>query len=329
MARRRKYVSTMEAGVASPEYLARSDENLNSRTLKSGVNVSLVNGGGFIRRPGGRFVQQLLAKPRLEIFDLGGDDFRIVAFGDGQVQVYTPGGILVSDIQDAPWGADDIQNMSVVNGESKFYILSNSFHPRVLSVDEAQSAFTLGELEFAVGIGGAPRQPYWRYAAKGITLRPSGRTGYISLTASEDVFVPAHEGTIIRYIDQPVLIETVQSGSVAFGRVLSPLYPSISITVDNPAPFKIGHEVRGDTSGAVAQVASVSGSSIIVTMLDGYTNFIDEEQLSSPGGSAEIQTTSAVAPQGQRCMGRAAYFRLSGLSEHGCLPPQAPFAGRL
>ena len=295
MARRRKYVSTMEAGVASPEYLARSDEDLNSQTIKDGLNASLINAGGVIRRPGTKHVVDIVGKPRLEVFDLGGAEFRIAVFTAARVQIVSPGGSLVADITSAPWGANDIAEMAVVNGDNRFYILSDSFAPQELKLDGA--TWSLAGLAYAVGIGGSPSQPYWRYAEKGITITPSALTGSITLTASDNVFDAAMVGTIIRYIDQPIEITAVASATSATGTVLSPLYPSYTITVDNGAPYAAGQEVRGDTSGAVAQCTAASGSSVTVVMLEGFTNFTVGEQLSSPGGTAEITAVTSAAPQ--------------------------------
>lgn len=292
MARRRTFSNDLTAGEIGPEFLQRTDEELLNKSAQTLGNTIVLNAGGARRRPGGRpRVATSGVKRRLEVFDLTDDDLREVVISAGKLEIFD--GVTLEDTIVGPWLETDIDTITVVNGDNEFYILGG-FPIQVLAYDGA--TFSMGAFVFSSGIGSALRQPYWRFAAKGITLLPSAASGTITVTASSAVFVAGHVGTRFRYLNNEIEITVVTSDVLATGTVITPLYPTVQITVSSVAPYKVGHIVKGDTTEIQGQVAAVGVGTIDVTLLDGYTYFDAAEVIVSPEGRATASGVSLVSP---------------------------------
>lgn len=289
MPRRRTFRNNFSAGEIGPEYLQRNQDELLNRSLRTGQNVVLLNAGGLKRRPGSTLLTTVAGGlNRLEFLDLSGDTLFIVNFINTACQIYDTDGVLRHAVTGAPWVADDLADMTIINGEDRLYIVSENFAPQVLLF--VAGTFTLNPLTFAAGIGGQKRQPYWRFAEQGVTLQPSATTGSVTLTFSDDVLTADHVGTRVRYIFNEIEITSVTNGTTGAGTVISRLYPTISFSVDNGAAFQVGQEVVGDETGVRGQVVSVSGTTLTVTLLQGYTFFANGEKIASGGGFATVTT---------------------------------------
>ena len=292
MARRRSYRNSYTAGEVGPEFLQRTEDELLNEAASRLLNTLISNGGGAHRRPASRPVASTSGtKRQLEVFDLDDSDYRRIVFSAGKVEIFDASSLLQT--LSGPWVEADIEKITVANGDDKFFIFGD-FETQELAY--SAGVFSIGAITFDDGIGSAVRQPYWRYAAKGVTLQPSATTGSITLVASENVFVSGHVGTRFRYLNNEIEIDTVVDGKNATGTVITTLYPTITLTVNSTAPFKVGHIVLGDTTSIEGQVAAVGSGTIDVTLRAGYTSFDSSEDISSPEGTATITAVGSTSP---------------------------------
>lgn len=329
MARRRRFQNALSAGEVGPEFLQRAEEELQNESAKQLLNVIVTNAGGVRRRPGTRPRKKYSAAAtrRVEVFDLVGNEIRQLVLSNGLVEIYTTAGVLEDDLV-APWTASDVPSIVIVNGDNKFYFFGD-FAPQELVYNDG--TWTIGNLTFDTSIGSTISQPYWRFSeTKGITLTPSAVTGSITLTASDDLFVPGHVGTRFRYVSACEMeITAVTNATTATATVIRTLYPTIDVTVASSAGFQVGEVVTGDTSNVEGIVSSIpDGTSLIVILLTGYTPFTDTEKLNGPAASTTVSgTPSATTPGASVVWDEQMISSVRGYPRCGCLHRNRLFMG--
>lgn len=336
MARRRRFQNAFSAGEVGPEFLQRAEEELQNESAQALRNVIIANAGGIRRRPGTipRASNTNGVNRRVEVFDLVGNEIRLLVISDEQIDIYEPDGTL-EDTLAAPWGEDDIHEIVIANGDNKFYFFGD-FAPQELKYEAG--TWTLAALAYDSSIGATISQPYWRFAGtKGITLTPSANTGSITLTASDDLFVAGHVGTRFRYVGCEIQITAFTNATTVTGTVIKTLFPTIDVTVGSSAGFQVGELVTGDTSGVEGVISSIpDGTSIIVVLTTGYTYFSDTETLNGPSASTSVSGTPSAASAGATVIwDEQMISSVRGYPRAGCLHrnrlimagfPQAPNA---
>ena len=319
MRRARDQRDRFPAGELQPNYLNRFDD-IAKQGLKRGRNIVILNSGVAARRPGS---EQLAAQAALRVVTLDGilAETHDLYFYNERVEIREMDGTLVQNVTSAPWVTADIETMQIVEVEDNLVIVSESFFPQVLAYDG--STWSLGDMTFFSGIGGEVRQPYYRYAPRGVTITPSARTGSITVTASASVFTSAHVGTRIRYLGKQILITAYTSGTQVTGTVTGTLYPTYSVTVGSTSGFSVGQLVEGEDSQVRGVVASIaSGTVMTVLMTEGYDNFdvTGTENIIGPESksavSASSVTTSAASLQWDEQMISPVYGFPEGCSYH-------------
>lgn len=336
MARRRKFQNDFTTGEVGPEFLQRADEELQNESAQALRNVIIANAGGVRRRPGTvpKAKNTDGTKRRAEIFDLVGDEIRVLVMTAGKLFIYQTSGTL-DDTLVAPWVEGDIDELVHVNGDNKFYFFGN-FAPQELKYNNG--TWSIGALAYDSSIGSTISQPYWRFGqTKGISLTPSALTGSITLTASASLFVAGHVGTRFRYIGNEIQITAYTNATTVTGTVITALYPTIDVTVASTAGFQVGEVVTGDTSGAEGVISSIPDStSLIVTLSAGYTFFVDTETIDGPSASTTVNgTPTATTPAASVIWDEQMISSVRGYPRTGCLHrnrlimagfPQAPNA---
>lgn len=158
----------------------------------------------------------------------------------------------------------------------------------------AADQWTIGPFEFERTGDGALRQPYHRYATKGITLLPSARTGAITVTFSEPVLNAGHVGTSFRFHDREIVITSVSNSLSGTANVIQTLPPMRRVTCTDAAGrdgFQIGQVVRGvGTQAEGLIVAYNSTANLDVVMIRG-DNFIASERIVSETGNTAVSGT--------------------------------------
>lgn len=270
----------------------RTDLQVRNEALLKGRNIMLKAGGGVMRRWGTRDLAALTARTRMETYGVGIDDAKLMAFSAGRFEVFDLDGVSEQAItSDVPWTADDLQTMQVAVEDGQVVVASNSFEPRLLTL--SGGTWSIDTLSFAAGLNGAMLQPYWRFAALGVSLTPGGYSGSISLLTSAAFFTADHVGARIRYTGIEIEITAVADGTNATGTVIGTLYPTLTVTVASSSGFIIGQEVQGEDTQVLGVVSGVpGGTTVTVQLVDGYGYFDTTEKLIGPTAASQISAVT-------------------------------------
>jgi len=293
VARRSPFITSFAAGEIAEEYLMRTDLQVRNEACRQFRNAQTLAGGGFRRRYGTNHVAALTALTRLETYGVGTDDARLLLFSAGVFEVRDLAGAVIQTISSSvPWVAADLFTMQVAIEDGKIVVCSRSFAPQILTL--TGSTWAIASLGFADGLNGSKLQPYWRFAARGVSLTPSAYTGTgVTLTTSAAFFDADHVGTRLRYTGVEISVTGYTSSTVATGTVVGSLYPTLTVTVGSSTGFLVGQEVQGEDSQVTGVVAGVpGGTSLTVQLLDGYTYFDATEDLVGPTAKSTISAVT-------------------------------------
>ncbi len=308
MARRKETIwqNDFSFGAIREEAVERDDTALVERSCRELKNTITITTGQVEGRPGTIHVSGTEAKEGVEV-DLGQGrvyDLQIVPTGlvlydqAGAIE-YT--GSLTWTSATGKFGTftfDDISFWVLPDPDTSTILIgSQRFPVQALSVDDAGS-WTFGTLLFATGLSGVIQQPYWRYY-EGVTIAPSARTGTITVTASESIWVDAHEGMAIRYQDREIILGTRVSGTVMNATVTTSLPPTFDIVVASSTNYEIGEVVEHENLGGKGIITDISGNTIEVMATAAYDGFdaTGSPKLISPKASSTISSvTAASAP---------------------------------
>jgi hypothetical protein len=294
VARRFPFITSFAAGEIAEEYLMRTDLQVRNEACRQFRNAQTLAGGGFRRRYGTNHVAALTALSRLETYGVGSDDARLLVFSAGKFEVREIDGTIVQTISSSvPWVEADLFTMQVAIEDGKIVVASQAFAPQLLTL--SGSTWGIAALGFADGLNGSKLQPYWRFAARGVSLAPSTYSGSgVTLETSASFFTADHVGTRLRYTGIEISVTGVTDADTATGTVIGALYRTYTVTVASSTGFLVGQEVQGEDSQVTGVVADVpSGTTLTVQLLDGYTYFDVSEDLIGPTAKSTI---SAVAP---------------------------------
>jgi hypothetical protein len=174
------------------------------------------------------------------------------------------------------------------------YIAQVVFTKPVAAVSDTN--WILSAFRFEETAAGAKRQPYYRYATRGIAMTCSARTGTINVTFDGPALDPLHVGTSFRFHGRELMIRSVTSAQAGTAAVIEKLPPTVRVvctTANGRDSFRLGDVVLGETSGAVGlAVAFNSTTGLDVIVYEG-SNFIDTERIASGAGSAVVSGTPA------------------------------------
>jgi hypothetical protein len=262
--------------------------------LTQGTNLRILNGGA-VKRRAGTWLRAVLANDKAigaEYTAQDGTVF-ILIFSNGQLDVYGTNGTLFQTVTGCPWGSSVIDEMQFARADDDVVVTHTSFWSQVISV--SSTAFSVDDFVFDDAPGGGLAQPYYRYAAKGITLQPDDVTGTVALVASADVFESGHIGTVIRYLNEEILITAVTDGQHATGDVVDTLPSTVTVDVADGTGYKENAEAEGLDSGAKGIITNVSGDTLTIVYQKGLTGFTANETLVADGG-AQSAITSGPTP---------------------------------
>lgn len=151
---------------------------------------------------------------------------------------------------------------------------------------------------------GASRQPYVRYATKGIEMLPSARTGVVTVTFSQPVLSASHVGVSFRYHGSELVITTVtdaQTGTANIVETLPPTRRVICSGANARDSFKVGQVVIGATTGAEGLIVDRETSTIAtatVTMTIAYPTVVSWSAHGRKKNDPVVFTTTGALPTG-------------------------------
>lgn len=271
-------VTNFSAGQIDSRARKDRSKQIYNNGLTTGLNTRILAGGALKRRAGTWKRVTLDGKAvGVEYVAPDGSIFKLV-FRHTEVDIFDEDNALVDTLTGAPWGSSIIDVMCFSLDDGKFIVTHTTFWPQVISVDDA-GVWSFDDFVFQAGPAGAPAQPYWRYADKGITLQPSAVTGSITLVASDDVFDANHTDTYFRYLGYEILITAVIDPLTATGTIVSTLPKTVIVSVSNGDGFMVDTSCEGLDSGAKGIIVNKAGVVLTIVYTSGLTGFTNGETL--------------------------------------------------
>ena len=205
------------SGELDPRLLGRSDLRSQENGAARLQNVFVETTGGVRRRSGLVYLNTAPGRGRLATFEPSSGGTFLFAFSDLRVDIFEDETLLATLV--TPWVENDIKQISWAQfGDSILVTHPDHAPQRIVKISNIN--WTIDDLIFAEKETVGSCQPFARFVASDVTLLPSDTSGPIALTASDDVFIPEHLGSIFRIQGAQVQITNVVGSTSANGIVL-------------------------------------------------------------------------------------------------------------
>ena len=205
------------SGELDPRLLGRSDLRSQENGAAKLQNVFVETTGGVRRRSGMAHLVTAVGRGRLATFEPSSGGTFLFVFSDLQLDIYEDQTLLAT--LTTPWIEDDVSQISWAQfGDS--VLVAHPDHPPQQVSKISSNNWTISALEFSEKESGLSCQPFSRFAADDVTLAADDTTGNVTLTASDDVFVPEHIGTIVRVRGDQIRLTSIASSTSVEGLVL-------------------------------------------------------------------------------------------------------------
>jgi len=220
MSRIRQVKTTFTAGEVSRTLLGRGDLRAYENGALTLQNVFIQPTGGVTRRAGMRYVDNARGAGRLISFEFNTEQTYLLVLTAGKLDVYADGTNIAT--LDAPWDETHIRNIAWTQSADTMLLVHPDMPPLTLNRN-AGGVFSLNGWGFYTSDANVRRQPYYKFAATGVSLTPAATTGTTTLTASANVFSEDHEGTRLRVGGKEVVITDFNSATVVTVDVIETL----------------------------------------------------------------------------------------------------------
>lgn len=321
MATIRQIQTNFSSGEIDPLLRMRTDAGAYANAAARLKNVSMLNAGGVMRRPGTMHLDELGGRSRLLPFEFSASERYILALSNQRLDVYALDGELLQTIYAHPivsflrWQESQLFELTYTQVADVMIVCHQDWPPQVIRRTGADS-FAVTDFAFDQAIDGKEvYQPYYKFADDTVTLTPGATTGSTTFTASAAVFTPEHVGTRIRWQGIEALITARSSATVVTAQIARTLEGRLDLD-----PFKtelgslvieVTHVAHGFTTGTqvtftgVNGIAGISASNLngtrTITVIDdnhyrftagGGTNATASED----GGGSNVQYTASAMP---------------------------------
>lgn len=211
------------AGEIAPDLWGRADLQGYANGAARLRNVILRPTGGVTRRPGLRHVWSLpgVATVRLASFSFNTEQTYLLVFSPLKLHVFRDSERVY--FGDAPWTMEQLPNLSWTQSADTLFLCHPEMRPQRIT-RLSHSDWKIENFTFAAEKDtGALFEPSFKFAKQDMTLVPSATSGTVSLTASDDFFLPAHAGTQLRIKKKAVRVDTISTARIAQVTVLQTL----------------------------------------------------------------------------------------------------------
>ncbi|MGH1398522.1 MAG: hypothetical protein ACRBCT_04835 [Alphaproteobacteria bacterium] len=216
MTRIRDIKTTFTAGEVNRELLGRGDLRAYENGALTLQNVFINPIGGVTRRAGLGYIDAAAGDGKLIAFEFNTQQTYLLVVTDAQIDIYLNG--VKETTLASPWTLAQIPHLASTQSADTLLLTHPDVAPKTLS-RSALGTWTLSDWEFFTDAN-ITYQPYYKFASSTATLTPSGTTGSITLTASEDVFTANHENTRLRVEGLDIIITDYDSPTVVTGTVV-------------------------------------------------------------------------------------------------------------
>lgn len=169
-----------------------------------------------------------------------------------------------TDYVPCPWTSATLNQFTYTQRGDFMFICHDTWQP-VMIVRTALNRFELRQFSFDTSSdGNRIFQPYYNFQSAGATLTPSGTTGSITLTSSEDYFNSAHVGTTLKIGETEATITAFTSTKVVTATILGTLQFQLDqnplAIAKNSDKLTITHALHGLSAGATITLSECSNS---------------------------------------------------------------------
>jgi len=271
-------------------FLEGDDLELRQQSCRGASNVRATATRSLKARPGSYWMRTLGAA--YDITELRPETG--VVFGlminDGSLEIIDIDARVVFSATSMPWASgsevwvEPFREKTMIGGE--FGILTLTY---------ANGAWSLGDFVFAKTSGGQLAQPYWAFRTD-LTMKPSGRTGNITVTASKAFFSSAYVGLRLRYGQREMLITSYVSPTVVMATVVSALPPSFRLTLASVSGFRVGDAVVAQDTDFQGLIVAIGTNTLDVITTAFYDGPDTSEKLSGPSFTSTVSAKVALPP---------------------------------
>ncbi|WP_439579036.1 hypothetical protein [Elioraea sp.] len=223
----RRIKTSFAAGELSAELLGRADLRAYENGAARLANVFILPTGGLRRRPGLRHLATLPGPARLIAFEFSTEQTYLLVLTDRRLGVYREDAEVASIA--TPWTEVQLGQLSWTQSADTLLIAHPDVRPQRIT-RTSHTAWTITPWSFDA-------EPFYRFAARGVTLAASGTSGAVTLTASAPVFQTGHAGTTVRIQGRRVTVNAVTGVSTATATVLETLDGTSATSVWDEAAF--------------------------------------------------------------------------------------------
>lgn len=281
------------AGEIDPDAIRRDDTDVLRYAVRYARNLVTRHTGSITERPGRRMLFQ--DDGVIGDFKPFDDVSYRVVFVAGGVRVRSEDGALVASLA-APWGAGDLDDI-VWEPDGNEILVCWAGRTRVIKVAPGTGVWSIDTYTFSTGINGAVRVPFFRFTeTAGLTMTPSARTGNITVAFSAPVLNAAHVGSIFRYAERQLRINSVINSQNATATVLEPLPPTWSFVMTTTEGFSVGQTIETDTTNVKMEIIAVAPLNINAVALGTLTAPVGGEKLVGPNATVQIGGVSEISP---------------------------------
>lgn len=271
-------------------FLEADDLDLRAASCRGARNMRVTATRGLLARPGTVYMREGEgAYDIVEIRPENNATFALVIREGSAIIIDDLGGVAFT-IASAPWPqAKDVwvetfRERTVIGGEFGLYELVYN-----------AGTWTFEEFEFDDAPGGELAQPYWSFV-KDTTIRPSAKTGAVTIVASKALWTPDYVGLRIRYGQREILITGYISPTVVSGTVIDSLPPSYRINVASVVGFKTGDAVVAVDTNFQGIIVNIVGSALEVLTTSFFDGPDNGEKISGPSKTTTVISKTEIAP---------------------------------
>ncbi len=195
------------SGQVSPSLYARGDLGVYANGARKLENVIIFPTGGVSRRAGLRFLNEISEPCRLVAFEFNTEQTYLLCFEPSLLKVFKEGQKIAE--LEAPWTAAQLANINWTQSADTLLVVHPEVAPRQISRNQDEN-WTVSEWEYYEK-DGSVYCPYYNFYQKKVSLTPSGSSGTVKLSASEDLFDEFFVGSRIRINNGEGVIVSVNS----------------------------------------------------------------------------------------------------------------------
>ena len=307
MARRKETLWQVDFSLGSvrPEAVERDDVVLIEKSVKVARNTVGLASGQIEGRPGTAYVGETIADNGREVDFGAAGTFDLHIVPNGVVLYDINGAVAYQDLA-SPWALLAGAYGSFTFADLRFWVISDPDTATVIigakniptqAISRTASGWLFGSYQFATGPAGQLLQPYWSYY-EGVQIRPSARSGAVTVTASAAIWTPSHAGMSIRYLDREIRLTGFVSPTEMNGTVVEEMPPTYRIGVAQTSGYQIGDAVEHDKLGGQGIITGISGTNITVLATSKYDGFdaTASPKLVAPNAAQVIGSVTVVSP---------------------------------